>query len=277
MMSKCTYYLSCLCLPLFVASCSCTKEHKTEPQQISEATSEILTLTNIQELQKFDYAIVKFYLPGCPACKMSTPVYAELSKKCTTVTFLEADVAENENLATEFSIRSVPTFIVFKKGEKGERLEGFNKAKLEQMLNNLCLSQPAVSTTIIEIADQDQFKKELAEHPRIIVKCYANWCGFCQLIAPEYENIAHKYNNITCLAIEIDHNKELAMQYAPDGVPTFISFKNGKEMKHFSGAVKSELERMAQELAEQQDQATAQVSGPIEEEAAIPAVNDTED
>lgn len=275
MMSKCAYYLSCACLPLFIVSCSCTKEQQTAPSQESVKTQVgIALLSSSADLKKFEYAIVKFYLPTCPACKMSIPAYQELSKLYSTVAFLEADVEANETLATEFSIRSVPTFIVFKKGEKDGRVDGFNKAKLEELLRALTNKETTNTTYVKENASTEEFHKTIATG-KVIVKFYRNSCGFCQLIAHEYERVAGEYNNsIKFIAVDTEKLTEVSQEYSIDGVPTFIAFKDGKQVDHFSGAVKSELERMAKELS-----ATTQVPnvGSEAEEQPASAANDTED
>jgi thioredoxin 1 len=50
----------------------------------------------------------------------------------------KCDVEENEELATEFGIRNIPTILFFKQGEVVEKLVGFQqKAKLEEFINKL--------------------------------------------------------------------------------------------------------------------------------------------
>jgi thioredoxin 1 len=67
------------------------------------------------------------------------PIIEELAKeyegKCV---ISKCDVEENEELATEFGIRNIPTILFFKQGEVIEKLVGFQqKAKLEEVINKL--------------------------------------------------------------------------------------------------------------------------------------------
>jgi thiol-disulfide isomerase/thioredoxin len=205
---------------------------------------------------------------------MSAPAYEELSKNYSTVTFLEANVEDNDTLAAEFAIRSVPTFIVFKKGEKGARLDGFNKAQLEELLRALTNKEATKTTFVTEVPSAEEFRKTIA-NGKVIVKFYRNTCGFCQLIAPEYERIASTYNNsIKCIAVDTEKFPEFVQEYAAEGVPAFFAFRDGKQVDHFIGAVKSELERMAKDLS-----AAAPVPNLATEteEQPAPAANGSED
>jgi thioredoxin 1 len=70
---------------------------------------------------------------------MMAPIIEELAKeyegKCV---ISKCDVEENEELATEFGIRNIPTILFFKQGEVIEKLVGFQqKAKLEEVINKL--------------------------------------------------------------------------------------------------------------------------------------------
>ena len=72
--------------------------------------------TNKTNLKEGKVAI-KFYATWCGPCRALSPRFEELSKQYPDVTFLEADVDENPDLVSEFSLRGVPAVIMLKDGE----------------------------------------------------------------------------------------------------------------------------------------------------------------
>jgi thioredoxin 1 len=58
----------------------------------------------------------------------------EFSKQYTGASFLKVDVDELSDVAQEYGIRAMPTFLIFKDGEKVDEVVGANPAKLEAVI-----------------------------------------------------------------------------------------------------------------------------------------------
>lgn len=58
-------------------------------------------------------------------------MFAKLEPKFPDVLFIKVDVEEVEEIAQEYQIRSMPTFMLFKNGEKVKDIIGAVPAKLE--------------------------------------------------------------------------------------------------------------------------------------------------
>lgn len=76
-------------------------------------------MANFQEIINSDQPVlVDFYADWCGPCKMMAPVLAELSAEVKgKATVLKVDVDKNQKASTAYQIKSIPTMILFKKGE----------------------------------------------------------------------------------------------------------------------------------------------------------------
>ena len=61
-----------------------------------------------------DFVIVDFWAPWCGPCKGFAPVYEELSEKYPDIVFAKVNTEEEQQLAAEFQIRSIPTLMLFR-------------------------------------------------------------------------------------------------------------------------------------------------------------------
>ncbi|MDD3348477.1 MAG: thioredoxin [Bacilli bacterium] len=77
-----------------------------------------------KELKK-EFVVADFYADWCGPCKMIAPFLKEIAEEIPDITFVKINVDENENLAAEFSVMSIPTLIIFKNGVEIERKIGF--------------------------------------------------------------------------------------------------------------------------------------------------------
>lgn len=85
------------------------------------------TETFQSEVASFEgIAFVDFYADWCGPCKMTSPIIDELAEDPTfkDVKFLKVDVDANQELASQYSIFSIPTFIVYKNGEVINQFSG---------------------------------------------------------------------------------------------------------------------------------------------------------
>ena len=80
------------------------------------------------------------------------------------------------------------------------------------------------------VESSDEFA-ELKNSNYLVVDFFADWCGPCRRIAPDFMKLSQIYADINFCKVDIDNNKDIATEYKIECMPTFLFFKNG-ELKH---------------------------------------------
>lgn len=77
---------------------------------------------------------------------------------------------------------------------------------------------------------EETFEKEIAQG-KTLVDFYADWCGPCKMMAPILKKVADDLAGDAVIAkLDIEQAEQIARQYRVTSVPTFILFKDGKEV-----------------------------------------------
>ena len=76
-----------------------------------------------------------------------------------------------------------------------------------------------------------EFAEVLQGDKPAMIDFSAVWCGPCQILGPVMEELAARYEGKAVVAkVDVDEQRELALQYRVMSVPTVIFLKNGKEI-----------------------------------------------
>ena len=95
-----------------------------------------LQINEFNEAIKEGKVLIDCYATWCGPCRMLAPIIEELSNEITEYKFYKLDVDNNEDIARQFGIMSIPTLLIFDQGELKQKLVGLiSKEELKKVLN----------------------------------------------------------------------------------------------------------------------------------------------
>jgi len=82
--------------------------------------------------------LVDFWAPWCAPCRMLAPVVEEIAKENTSYKIAKVNVDNAPEVSNKFGIRSIPSLLFFKGGEKKDQTVGvLGKAEIVRRLQEL--------------------------------------------------------------------------------------------------------------------------------------------
>ncbi|MCD6423384.1 MAG: thioredoxin [Elusimicrobia bacterium] len=189
--------------------------------------------------------------PSVIACKIAVEIKNNIKVRII-------DVSQAVKLVQDSGISSVPAVIVNR--DKDSLLEGFLS---EDKIVNLVVkygSSKADEILAKEIEEEkkrqrlvdnpdypvvltdENFDKAVEKYPFLVVDCWAEWCGPCQMIHPVIESLAKKKKGeIVFGKLNVDENRQISGKFGIMSIPTMLVFKNGKNIDRIVGAMPEQM------------------------------------
>jgi thioredoxin 1 len=103
--------------------------------------------------------------------------------------------------------------------------------------------------TQIPTVTDDAFAAEVLESERpVLVDFTAAWCPPCRVMKPVLAELAAERDDLRVVQVDVDAEQRTAAEYGVLSMPTFILFRDGREVQRLVGA--RPRRRLEAELAE---------------------------
>ena len=91
----------------------------------------------------------------------------------------------------------------------------------------------------LTVVTDDSFETQVLNAGKpALVDFWAVWCGPCRMIAPHVEALADEYAGRAVVAkVDVDSNKQWAIKYGIQSIPTLLFFKDGQMVDKHVGTI----------------------------------------
>lgn len=245
-MSKFNYFKVLLCAQL-ISICFCSDLYS---DRVRKYDSESFKVNVGRGVPHF----VNFFAPWCGYCKRLKPVWDELSEKYNVdspnqkIVIAKVDCTSETPLCAEENVSGYPSLIFYDAGDKrgvkyqGKRdLAGLQEF-ISQNLGGTLTKQTVLpvktptETYALELTDEDFHSTiDFGLH---FVKFYAPWCGHCQKMAGEWEELALNAiedKSVTISSVDCTKHKRACQDFEVKGFPTILWIVDGKKLEKYQG------------------------------------------
>jgi thioredoxin 1 len=114
-------------------------------------------------------------------------------------------------------------------------LEKIKQKKLAEMIAQ---QQESIAQSQVQVIDLNSANFDsVTSKGLVLVDFWAEWCGPCKMMHPVFDRMAKKYRHIKFARVNVDQNQDISLKFGVQSIPTFIMFKDGKQVDKMIGAV----------------------------------------
>jgi len=115
-------------------------------------------------------------------------------------------------------------------------VEEIKKRKMEELMKGAGAGGNGSPDAPIVVSDSS-FEEFVKKYPKVVVDCWAPWCGPCRMLSPTIDTLAKDLRGKVVFAkLNTDENFNVAGKYRIMSVPTLLFFKNGQLVDRMVGA-----------------------------------------
>jgi len=115
-------------------------------------------------------------------------------------------------------------------------VEEIKKRKMEEMMKGARAGDNGWPEAPVVVTDAD-FQEFVSKYPKVVVDCWAPWCGPCRMLSPTIDALAKDLKGKVAFAkLNTDENFNVAGKFRIMSIPTLLFFKNGQLVDKMVGA-----------------------------------------
>jgi thioredoxin 1 len=122
---------------------------------------------------------------------------------------------------------------------ESEEIQLIKQRKMAEMVKNMNKANSnddAWPGEPVAVTDND-FEDFVGKHPKVVVDCWAPWCGPCRMLSPTIDALAKDMKGkIAFGKLNTDDNFQTSEKHRISSIPTLLFFKDGKLVDTMIGA-----------------------------------------
>ena len=91
----------------------------------------------------------------------------------------------------------------------------------------------------MEEINELEFNEKIKEG-KVIIDCFANWCGPCRMLSPILEELSSEIENYKFYKLDVDNNEDIARNFGIMSIPTLLVFEDGELKNKIVGLLSKE-------------------------------------
>jgi len=118
-------------------------------------------------------------------------------------------------------------------------IEEIRQRKMQELMQSVGPSAAGGNgwpETPVQVSD-DSFESFVKKYPKVVVDCWAPWCGPCKMLSPTIDTLAKEMKGKVAFAkLNTDDNYGTAGKFRIMSIPTLLFFKDGQLVNKMVGA-----------------------------------------
>ena len=100
---------------------------------------------------------------------------------------------------------------------------------------------------MVEEIKELEFNEKIKDG-KVLVDCFATWCGPCRMLAPIIDEVAKENSDYKFYKLDVDGSPNISKEYGIMSIPTLLIFENGNLKEKLVGfKTKEELVKLLKE------------------------------